>query len=386
MKREPLLLNEPRIQAMMEKNKVDLLILRSNANSQYISEFFHNGGNLGYRPFVVFYFRDPALKPALVVPAVDLHLAMYMTWIEDVRAYQMAELFTDLNVNFYADFFDAARSIMSDRNAKGMVIGTEGEDLSTGFRNKLEQDLLADHKIVDVSYEMELVRMVKTPEENRRLKEAAEITVKAHASFRETINPGTTDRDLFTAAVKRMYDEGADGVRFINVGCGPVSFAAHCPYPLDYTLKEGDFVKVDMGAEVKGYPADFVRSYYIGDATQRAKDIWKWLNDAQMETAYWLKPGVTGGEIFDYSYKQISKHLENYPREFFGHGLGIGSHEQPRMNKVNKTILEPNTPICLETSYYYEGVRFHSEETFLVKENGIDHWTADCPRDLIITT
>jgi Xaa-Pro aminopeptidase len=386
MKRETIILNKPRLYAMMERRNVDLLVLRSNENSKYISEFFHNGGNLGYRPFVVFFFRDPGRKPALIVPAVDLHLAMYMSWIEDVRAYQMAELFTDLDVNFYPDFFDAARSVMSDRNAKGMVIGTEGEELSTGFRNKLEKELLADHKVVDVSYDMELVRMVKTPEENRRLKKAAEITVKAHASFREAIKVGNTDRDLFTAAVKRMYDEGADNVRFINVGCGPVSFSAHCPYPIDYALKEGDFVKVDMGAEVKGYPADFVRSYYLGYASQRAQDIWKWLNEAQMETAYWLKPGVTGGEIFDYSYKKISKHLEKYPREFFGHGLGIGSHEQPRMNKGNKTVLEPDTPVCLETSYYHEGVRFHSEETLLVTNDGIEHWTANLPRDLVVKT
>ena len=377
-------MNEPRVRAMMERTGVDLLILRSNANSKYMSEFFHNGGNLGYRPFVVFYFRDPFCEPALIVPAVDLHLAMYMTWIEDVRAYEMAELFTDMDVYFHKDFFEAARTVLDERNVKGMVIGTEGEELSTGFRKRLENDLLDGHKIVDISYEMELVRMVKTPEEIRRLKKATEITMKAHESFRRTIKPGNTDRDLVKAAIIRMYEEGADNVRFINVGTGPVSFAAHCPFPMDHTLTYGGFVKVDMGAEVQGYPADFVRSYYIGEATDRAKDIWKWLNDVQLETGCWLKPGVTGGEIFDYSYKKINKYLNNYPREFFGHGLGIGSHEQPRMNKENKTILEPDTPVCLETSYYHDGVRFHSEETFLVTESGTEHWTADCPRDLIV--
>ena len=68
MKRKPDLLNEPRLRAMMERTGVDLVILRTNANSKYMSEFFHNGGNLGYRPFVVFYFRDPARDPALIVP------------------------------------------------------------------------------------------------------------------------------------------------------------------------------------------------------------------------------------------------------------------------------------------------------------------------------
>ena len=379
-------LNTSRLNAMMDRLGIDALVLRSNANSKYLSGFMHNGGNLGYRPFVVFYFRDPNKQPAMVVPAVDLHLAMKMSWIADIRAYKMAELFTDLDVHFYEDFFDAASAIMRERKTDGMVVGTEGEELSTGFREKLENELLVGNNIVDVSYDMELVRMVKTHEEIVRLKRAAEITVLAHESFRNAIKIGNSDRDLFCAAITRMYKEGADNVRFINVGCGPVSFSAHCPYPIDYVLKNGDFVKVDMGAEVKGYPADFVRSYFLGYASQKAKDIWKWLNDVQLETAEWIKPGVTGGEIFEYSHNKISKYLNNYPREFFGHGLGMGSHEQPRMNQVNKTVLEPNTPICLETSYYHEGVRFHSEETFLVTSTGNEHWTANLSRELVVET
>src|SRR3954447_1286421 len=159
MSRKPVLFNERRLQAMMDRRGVDAVILRGTENSKYISEFFHNGGNLGYRPFTVFYFRDPAKKPAFVVPAVDLHLAMTSTWIEDVRAYAMAEFFTDVDVHFYTDFFDAARAILSERNVKDLTIGTEGENLTSGFRAKLEE-ILAGNTIVDVALDMDIVRMV----------------------------------------------------------------------------------------------------------------------------------------------------------------------------------------------------------------------------------
>ena len=69
MARKPEIFNEARMRAMMERRGLDLVILRGLENSRYASEFFHNGGNLGYRPFTVFYFRDPALRPAFVVPA-----------------------------------------------------------------------------------------------------------------------------------------------------------------------------------------------------------------------------------------------------------------------------------------------------------------------------
>lgn len=384
MQRKPTIFNEIRLQAMMDRRGLDLVILRGTENSKYISEFFHNGANLGYRPFTVFYFRDPARKPAFVVPAVDLHLAMDSTWIEDVRAYAMAEFFTDLDVHFYKDFFDAAKDILAQRKVKDLTIGTEGENLTTGFRQKLEE-LLAGNKIVDVAFDMDLVRMVKTPEEIRRLRRAAEITVKAHESFRSAIKPGNTDEDLTRAALGRMIAEGADGIHFINVGCGPkTSFAAHNPFPTGHSMNVGDFVKVDMGAMYRGYPADFVRSYFIGHTSERHKEIWARLNEVQLELGAWLKPGVTGGEIFDRGYNHISRYLPNFPREFVGHGLGLNPHEQPRMNQVNRTVLEADTVVCLEYSYYHDGVRHHTEDTFLVKEDRVEHWTANCPRELVV--
>jgi Xaa-Pro aminopeptidase len=384
MDKAPALLNVTRLCAMMDRRGIDLLIMRGVENSLYMSGFFHNGGNLGYRPFTVFYFRDPARAPALVVPAVDLHLAMTQSWISDVRAYVMAELFTDLPGPFYPDFFAAAAAILADRGVHGMTVGTEGELLTAGFRSRLEA-LLDGNQIVDVADDMNLVRMVKTPEEIRRLRRATEITIAAHASFREAIRPGNSDADLLRAALGRMVQEGAHGISFINIGCGPqTSFAAHAPFPVGHIMAPGDFVKVDMGASYMGYPADFVRSYFLGHAAERQRDIWKWLNEAQVEIGLGLRPGMTGGEIFDASYARISRNLNNYPREFVGHGLGLSSHEEPRMNQVNRTVLEPNSVVCLEFSYYHDGVRQHTEETFLVREDGVEFWTRDCPRDLVV--
>src|SRR5258708_4337646 len=256
MTRQPVLFNEPRLQAMMERRGIDLVILRGTENSKYISEFFHNGGNLGYRPFTVFYFRDRAKKPAFVVPAVDLHLAMTSTWIEDVRAYAMAEFFTDVEVHFYQDFFEAAQAILAERNVKTLTIGTEGDNLTAGFRTRLEA-MLAGNTIRDVALDMDIVRMVKTQEEIRRLRKATAITVKAHESFRAAIKPGNTDEDLTRAALSRMIAEGADGIHFINVGCGPqTSFAAHNPFPPGHAIHGGDFVKCDLAAIYLDYPVD----------------------------------------------------------------------------------------------------------------------------------
>ncbi len=152
--------NEERFRSMLERKGVDLAIIRGTENSKYISEFHHNGANLGYRPFAIFYFRDPVKAPAFAVPAVDLHLAIDSTWIEDVRAYVMAEFFTDVPAQFYPDFFSLARDVLKERQVKNMVVGIEAEILSTGFHQGLEE-LLAGNQLVDLTMDLELVRMVK---------------------------------------------------------------------------------------------------------------------------------------------------------------------------------------------------------------------------------
>jgi len=31
-----------------------------------------------------------------------------------------------------------------------------------------------------------------------------------------------------------------------------------------------------------------------------------------------------------------------------------------------------------------QGIRQHTEDTFLITDSGLEHWTKDCPRDLVL--
>jgi len=54
------------------------------------------------------------------------------------------------------------------------------------------------------------VRMVKTPEEIRRLRNATKFTVAAHESFRAAIKPGSTDEDLTRSLQQEGLQPGTD--------------------------------------------------------------------------------------------------------------------------------------------------------------------------------
>jgi Xaa-Pro aminopeptidase len=227
--------------------------------------------------------------------------------------------------------------------------------------------------------------MVKTPEEMRRIRYAIDCTSKAHASFRAAARPGVTDRELYRVVATRMINEGAEEAKFIFLGMGPTRYAANARFQTGYALKPGDFLRADMGASYLGYGADFVRSYVLGSPTRGQQDVWSQLVDAEVALGLSIRIGETGENIYQRGTREIRKHLDRFPREFVGHGIGLVFNEEPRMSAGNRVPIESGTVYCTELSYYLEdGVRLHVEDMFLINERGVEMLTRECPRDLAI--
>jgi Xaa-Pro aminopeptidase len=385
---DPRLLNQPRLRAMMDRYDLDLLFICGVVNSKYLSGFFHNGGDhdgtVGARPFAVMYFRDEEKAPAMLVPAVDLHLAIDSSWITDVRGYIAAEKSTDLSKVLYDDVFAAAAAVLTERKAKKLSVGIESGQLSVGLLKRLTE-FFDGWRLVDISRDMGLVRMVKTPEELRRIRKAIACTIKAHESFRAAVKPGVTDRELYRVTATRMIEEGAEEAKFIFLGMGPTRYAANARFLSGYALQPGDFLRADLGASCLGYGADFVRSYVLGQATRHQQDVWARLVEAELELGHSIRVGETGAEVYERGIRAVAPYLEGFPREFVGHGIGLVLNEEPRMSAENRVPFEAGTVYCTELSYYLEdGVRQHVEDMFLLTEHGVELLTRDCPRDLVI--
>ena len=77
-----------------------------------------------------------------------------------------------------------------------------------------------------------------------------------------------------------------------------------------------------------------------------------------------------------------SERLPGYAREFLGHGIGLGAHEEPRLHEGNSMILEPGMVICIEQSSYVDGAGFHFGDSFVIEESGLVCWTTALSRTL----
>lgn len=154
--------------------------------------------------------------------------------------------------------------------------------------------------------------------------------------------------------------------------------------PTDKKLEVGDFVTMDFGCCVDGYCSDMTRTVVIGKASDRQKEIYNTVLEAQEAALLAVRAGITGAEVDKIARDIIA--AKGYG-ECFGHGLGhsVGLliHEEPRLSPKGTEILEENVSMTVEPGIYvpgFGGVRI--EDMVIIKKDGCENLTHS-PKHLI---
>ena len=101
-------------------------------------------------------------------------------------------------------------------------------------------------------------------------------------------------------------------------------------------LKEGDIVKIDVGARYCGYNGDSARTYPVGNVSD---DALKLISVTERSFFEAMKVAKAGNRIGD-----IGSAIENFVisngfsivRKFVGHGVGRELHEEPEVPNFGK--------------------------------------------------
>lgn len=229
-------------------------------------------------------------------------------------------------------------------------------------------------EFVGVSGWVQELRMIKTTEEIESIRKAAKIGDEAFAKLLPKIRSGVAEQDLALELEFLMRKMGASGMSFSPiVASGPNSALPHAR-PSERILSHGDFVVFDFGCIVNGYCSDMTRTVIVGEPTEKHLLIYDLVLKAQMESLAAVAPGKSGAEIDSIARGVISD--AGYG-EYFGHGLGHGVgleiHENPRLSKIDHTILRPGMVVTVEPGVYlpgFGGVRI--EDLVLVTDDGHD--------------
>jgi Xaa-Pro dipeptidase len=227
-------------------------------------------------------------------------------------------------------------------------------------------------------------RMIKTPGEIALIRHAMNITLEVHKSAARIMHEGISTTDVLAFLQQAHVKLGATltGSGIVLFG-EPTAYPHGVPYP--QTLKHGDMVLIDVGAEIEGYRSDITRSYVFGEPTARQREIWNLEKSAQLAAFAAAKPGAPC-EAVDAAARGVIEAAGFGPGyatpglpHRTGHGIGLDVHEEAYMVKGNRTPLAPgmcfsNEPmICIYGEF---GVRL--EDHVFITEAGADWFTHPC--------
>lgn len=280
-------------------------------------------------------------------------------------------------------------------------------------------------KIVDPTTIIHEMRVLKSAAEVEIMQRAADIAAEAHVEAMKAVRPGMKEYEVEAMIEACFRREGAAGASYTSIiGSGANATVLHYITNMD-TLRDGDLLLVDAGAEYKGYASDITRTFPInGKFTQAQRDIYDLVLETQMSCIDMVRPGVRLEDLKTHSVELLTEGmvrlglLKGDPKQLIeekkymqfymhnlGHYLGIDVHDAGRyyFNGESRPAeagmvmtIEPGLYISPDTRNIpegfnhdvpekYLGIGVRIEDDVLVTENGarvLTHKVAKDPQEI----
>ena len=126
------------------------------------------------------------------------------------------------------------------------------------------------------------------------------------------------------------------------------------------TMKEGDVVLIDGGANVEGYASDVTRTgVVVGKASDKVARVYEIVRKAQDAALDAARAGRLSGTVDDAARAVVTNAGYGPDYKYFthrlGHGIGLDGHEHPYLVRGSKTVLAPGMTFSNEPGIYIPG-------------------------------
>jgi Xaa-Pro aminopeptidase len=221
---------------------------------------------------------------------------------------------------------------------------------------------------------VEQLRTVKSSAEIATIKASVQLNSAALEQALTRFKPSMTEIDLAAEIDYRMRRLGADGPAFeAIVASGERSALPHAR-PTDHPILSDRLLLVDVGATVAGYASDMTRTHAVGKLSPKWRRMYRAVLESQLAAVDAVKPGASCSTI-DQTAREVLRGygLEKLFIHSTGHGLGLEVHERPRLDRKERTKLQPGMVITIEPGVYQEGFGgIRIEDTVAVTSRGCE--------------
>ncbi|MCR4318517.1 MAG: aminopeptidase P N-terminal domain-containing protein [Planctomycetes bacterium] len=266
-------------------------------------------------------------------------------------------------------------------------------------------------KLVDPSPLVHEMRLYKDAQEVELTRKAVKLTRDGHAVALNFVRPGVREYEV-AAELYYAYNKAGGHWSFPAIVAGGNNACTLHYVRNDQTLKDGQLVLIDSGAEYGGYTADVTRTFPVGkDFTKAQRTVYEICLHAQALCCKMGKPGVEFIEMHNTDVRLLVEGLvsekvlegpvdkvieeKTYQKVFphrTGHWLGLDVHDVGRyaVDGINRK-LEPGMMYTVEPGIYipvgtegvseeFWGIGIRIEDDVLVTDTGCEVLTREIPK------
>ena len=383
---------------LMDEAGIDVILASTRPSVFYLADYWHLPSDDYYllwdtsvtHKTLAGIPKEESKGPFLVAGASEMtSLSMVDPWIKERHYWgpgYYIQRWTEPNPD-PGNPMDVAARVLAEKGLAESCIAVEKRYLGVSYFERLAS-LLPKVTFADAEDLLWKLRMVKSPEEIRRIRRACDSTTKVWKKCMGLARSGMTEKEMEREFVQAFAEEGLDNERsYVVFGPSGMNLLNGSPMASDNPLKEGQFIRVDAQGRYGGYICNLSRVIAFGEVTKEMAKAHGLVKDMVEKLIPEVKPGVPVRDIRTFELDLYKGTGYEAVVPYTGHSVGLKVHEPPYLSQVDDTILKPNMVVTVEPTVQYsaDGDIFISiEDQLLITEKGAECLTADAPLDLYL--
>lgn len=220
---------------------------------------------------------------------------------------------------------------------------------------------------------VEELRARKESREVEIIRRSLRITEEAFQTVLKMVRPGKTEKEMAWQVKQWIHQKGGDDLAFEPiVASGPNAALPHAE-PTEREIKKREPILFDLGSKWQGYCSDLSRTVFLGPPTDRFKEVYSLVRQAQIQAEKGIRAGLTTAGADALARSVIEKGgYGQYFKHSLGHGVGLATHELPSLSPVKAAPLLTGMVVTIEPGIYlpdWGGVRL--EDMVMIQKKGV---------------
>ncbi len=281
------------------------------------------------------------------------------------------------------------------------------------LRNQSRSGMQTPGEFIALEHLLHDMRLFKSSREIKAMQRAATISARAHCRAMKVCRPGKKEYQLEAELLHEFMAHGARSPAYSSIVGGGANGCVLHYVENTATLRDGDLVLIDAGAEYDSYAADITRTFPVnGRFSKPQRALYDVVLAAQAAAIDQVKPGNHWNDPHNAAVETLTEGLvelgllkgrvkqliktEKYKNFFMhrtGHWIGMDVHDVGDYKVEGEwRLLEPGMVMTVEPGLYipagsknvakkWQNIGIRIEDDVLVSKDGNVVLSADAPKD-----